>query len=121
MVVFACQFAFALVTASFQVARDVLAPNSRFRPGIVEFPLRCSTDFEITMMANCITLTPGTLTLAVRTSPPTLWVHGMYCKDRDQAIQELRDYESQMLRGIRRDGVVPDAPVTENGPIEETS
>lgn len=118
LLVFVGQFAWALVTASFEVARDVVAPKNRFNPGIIEFPLRCRTDFEITMMANAITLTPGTLTLAVRTSPPTLWVHGMYCKDPEEARNDLRVYESQLLRAIRRDGQVQDSPAEKTA--EET-
>lgn len=110
MAVFAVQFAKALIVASVDVAWDVIAPNSRFSPGIVEFPLRCRTDFEITMMANCITLTPGTLTLAVRSSPPTLWVHAMYAGDRDKALAELQEYEGQMLRAVRRDASVGEVP-----------
>lgn len=109
-VVFAYQFVRALVMSSVKVARDVIAPHSRFVPGIVEFPVRCRTEFELTMIANCITLTPGTLTLSVRKSPPTLWVHTMYCDDLDAALQDLREYEGQILRAMRLDGKVEEIP-----------
>lgn len=110
LVVFAFQFAWALIVASLDVAWDVIAPSNRFSPGIVEFPLRCRTPVEITAMANCITLTPGTLTVAMRSSPPTLWVHAMYASDRDKALADLRTYEGQMLRAVRRDGRADEEP-----------
>jgi multicomponent Na+:H+ antiporter subunit E len=106
MIVFAGQFAKALIMASVEVAWDVVAPNSRFSPGIIEFPLRCRTELEITAMANAITLTPGTLTLAIRAEPPTLWVHAMYALDRDKALAELQYYEGQRGGGWRGQGGV---------------
>lgn len=108
MTAFAAYFVWELVVASLDVARDVLSPRSRFSPGIIEFPLRCRTDFEITMMSNVITLTPGTLTLTVRSSPPTLYIHAMYASDRAKALHDLRTFEGYLLRAVRFDGHVQD-------------
>ena len=110
MIGFAAHFVKLLFMASLDVARDVVAPNNRFSPGIVEFRLRCATELEITAMANAITLTPGTLSIATRADPPTVWVHSMYTSDRDQVLAELRDYEARMLRALRRGGQVEQEP-----------
>lgn len=106
-----------LVVACFDVAWDVLRPQHRFTQGIVEFRSRCATDLEIYLMASLILLTPGTLTLAVsrgqqgeqaeQGEPSVLYVHTMYCENREDVLEELRDYEYRMLRAVRVDGVVP--------------
>ncbi|MDS1269911.1 Na+/H+ antiporter subunit E [Lipingzhangella sp. LS1_29] len=105
---FTLHFPWKLTVACFDVAWDVLRPRNRFAQGIVEFRSRCRTDTELALMANLISLTPGTLTLAVRRDPATLYVHAMYCEDREAAVADLRDYEYRMLRAVRVDGAVPE-------------
>lgn len=118
---FGGHFVWKLVLATLDVAWDVLAPKSRFAPGIIRFPLRCRNEFEIAMMSNLITLTPGTLTLAVQRDPATLYVHAMYSADRDAAYADLRDYEYRMLSALRLHGDVEDedaAPSSGRAPEE---
>jgi multicomponent Na+:H+ antiporter subunit E len=56
-------------------------------PGVVAIPIRAKTDLEITLLANLISMTPGTLSLDVSEDRKTLYVHAMYVKDP----QDLRD------------------------------
>lgn len=100
LVGFAVWFGRELVRANLQVAWDVLTPRSRLEPGVVELPLRSRTDLEIAGIANLISLTPGTLTLAVRADPPALWVHGMYAADPDSFQHRLHLMEDRMLRAL---------------------
>ncbi|MCL3859545.1 Na+/H+ antiporter subunit E [Actinotalea sp. K2] len=106
-------FAAEVVKANTTVARDILTPGSRITAGFVELPLRCVTDLEITTMANLITLTPGTVTVAVRKDPATLWVHGMYITDLEEFRADQYAMETRLLAAMRRDpdaGPVPPAP-----------
>ncbi|MBA2745188.1 MAG: Na+/H+ antiporter subunit E, partial [Flavisolibacter sp.] len=50
-----------LIKANLQVAYDVITPKFYMEPGIVKIPLDAKTDLEITLLANLISLTPGTL------------------------------------------------------------
>ncbi len=50
-----------LILSGWRVARLVTSPRMDLRPGIFAYPLKVSSDFEITLLANLITLTPGTL------------------------------------------------------------
>ena len=43
------------------------------KPGIIAFPLTVDRDFEITLLANLITLTPGTLSVDVSEDRRTLY------------------------------------------------
>lgn len=113
---FAGHFVWKLTVACVDIAWDVVSRPERFAPGIIELPLRCRTELEITMLANLITLTPGTLTLAVRREPATLWVHAMYSQDREHAYQDLRDYEYRMLTAMRPDARVEESDGTTHEP-----
>jgi multicomponent Na+:H+ antiporter subunit E len=73
-----------LVKGSLRIARDVLSPKPKVRPGIVALPLDAETDLEITLLANLISLTPGTLSLDVSEDRTLLFVHALYA-DPDEA------------------------------------
>lgn len=93
-----------MVVATGEVAWDALTPTNRLQPGVVEVPLRCRTPFEITTLANLITLTPGTLVLAITHDPPALYVHGMYAPDAKAFRARLIAMEDRVLRALRGPG-----------------
>jgi multicomponent Na+:H+ antiporter subunit E len=71
-----------IVLANITVVRHVLlTPRAMLRPGIVAVPLDLKTDTEIAMLANLITLTPGTLSLDVSDDHKTLFVHAIEVDD----------------------------------------
>jgi len=71
-------------------------------PGIIEYPLDAKSDLEITLLANVITLTPGTLSLDVSGDRKVLYVHGMYVHDKEEFIRGIKDgFEKRILKIIR--------------------
>ncbi|MBB4929450.1 multicomponent Na+:H+ antiporter subunit E [Lipingzhangella halophila] len=106
---FALYFGWELVLANATVAWEVATPGSALAPGITEVPLRCRTDLEIVTMSNLITLTPGTLTLAIRRDPPTLYVHASHAGDPDSFRETLDELECRILDVLRFEGR-PDEP-----------
>jgi len=58
-------FIVALVKANFHVAKIVLSPKLPINPGIVEFESKLKSDFAKMILANSITLTPGTFTVDI--------------------------------------------------------
>ncbi|MBD8507207.1 Na+/H+ antiporter subunit E [Hoyosella sp. G463] len=110
---FVLYYLWQLIISNIIVGWDIVTPGTRIAAGITRLPLRCRTDLEITMLANLISLTPGTLTLSVSNRPPELYVHGMYAAEIDAFRESLYDMEERMLRGMRRSGEVgpvPDLP-----------
>lgn len=79
-----------LVLANLKVARLVLTPLGRLRPGIVAVPLDLRTDAEITTLANLITLTPGTLSLDVSDDRRVLYVHSIEVTDPEAFRRETK-------------------------------
>ena len=90
---FALHFLYKLVQASFVVARTVVAPRHRINTGVVAVPLRGCSDAVATLIADTITLTPGTLTLEVRRDPLTLFVHALDVRDVEQVQADVRRLE----------------------------
>ena len=72
------------VKANFDVAYRVLHPAMPIRPGIVKVKLELKSDFARAMLANSITMTPGTI--AVDIVGDDLFVHWIYVSSDDPAI-----------------------------------
>jgi multicomponent Na+:H+ antiporter subunit E len=97
---FALYFLYKLVASSVLVARAVLAPRHRMHTGIVAVPLSGCTDAVATLVADAISLTPGTLTLDVRRDPLTLYVHALDLRDVEHVRRDVRTLEVLAVRAF---------------------
>jgi multicomponent Na+:H+ antiporter subunit E len=91
-------FLYELVVSSVRVAWDVITPTQLSNPAIIEMPLDVKSDFEILLVTNLISLTPGTLSLDVTPDRSTLIVHAMFADDPDALVRELKDGMERMVR-----------------------
>ncbi len=95
-------FVSELVRSSVKVAYDVLTPTILARPGIVAVPLDAHTDAEITLLANLISLTPGSLALDVSPDRRVLYVHVMFLTSPEAARDEIKlGMERRLLEVMR--------------------
>lgn len=90
-----------LVVASARIIVDVVTPSHRMQPGVIALPLEAETRAEITLLANLISLTPGTLSLDVSEDRRTLFIHVMYVRHRDVEAERARIKRSLEAR-VRR-------------------
>lgn len=94
----------SLFVSSFRVAYDIITPKDHMNPGILALPLEAKTDIEITLLANFITLTPGTLSLDLSEDRTILYVHDLFIDDDDleRATRTLKnDFETRLLNLTR--------------------
>lgn len=84
-------FVYELFISAIRVAVLVMRPDmhARLKPGIVAFPLTVETDAQITLLANLITLTPGTLSVDVSDDRKVLYVHAVTVDDREALIADI--------------------------------
>lgn len=84
-------FLYELGVSAIKVAKIVLTPDlkSVLNPAIVAVPLSVTSDAEIALLANLITLTPGTLSVDVSDDRRTLYVHVLALSSRDELIAEI--------------------------------
>lgn len=79
---FAAYFLKELVRSNLRVAWDVVTPTHYMKPAVIAVPLDARTEGEIALVANLISLTPGTLSLDVSSDRRVLYLHVMYLDDR---------------------------------------
>jgi multicomponent Na+:H+ antiporter subunit E len=91
-----------LLYANLRMAWLVLNPRARVRPGVVAIPLAARTETEITLLANVITLTPGTLSLDVSTDRSTLYIHAIEAGDPAAVRRDTKHgFERRVLELLR--------------------
>ena len=95
-------FIYELVLSSLRVAKIVLSPKINLKPRIIAYPLTVDRDFEITLLANLITLTPGTLSVDVSTDRKFLFVHCIDAPDQESTIMDIRQsFERRIMEAFR--------------------
>jgi multicomponent Na+:H+ antiporter subunit E len=91
-----------LMLSAWKVAVLVMSPKMELKPGIFAFPLTVTSDFEITLLANLITLTPGTLSVDVSEDRKYIFVHAVDCSDPDGTIRDIADgFEAKIMEAFR--------------------
>lgn len=102
---FAAYFAWKMLEATVIVAWEVATPRNRIVEGVVAVPLRGVSPTVTALVANSISLTPGTLTLevhyavhypahyAAHYAPTVLYVHVLHLHDLDRVRSEIQHLE----------------------------
>ena len=91
-----------VVRSGLRVAVDIVRPHFSLSPAVIAFPLTASSDWEITTLANMISLTPGTLSLAVSDDRKILYVHGLYIKDVEKEKETIKEGFERKILNITR-------------------
>lgn len=91
-----------LVKSASKVAITVLSPNMELKPGFVAYELKVTSDMEITLLANLITLTPGTLSVDVSEDRRLLFIHALDCSDPDGIRADIETgFERAIMEAFR--------------------
>lgn len=89
-----------LVVSTARVARDVLTPHSSRPKGVLALPVTDHSPGVITLLANAISLTPGTLTVEVQRDPDVLFVHVLDLDDVAAARRDLLELQRHVLQAF---------------------
>lgn len=101
IIAFVFYFLKEMIKANIQVAYDVITPKYFFKPGIVRFPLKATSDFEINLISMFISLTPGTILLDVSEDKKWIFIHVMYLESREKFIAQMKYSEGRILEIVR--------------------
>ncbi|MDD2220789.1 MAG: Na+/H+ antiporter subunit E [Clostridia bacterium] len=79
-----------IVVANFQVFFLVIKPKLYLRPGIIQLPIDVRSPLKIVLLANMITLTPGTLTMEISPDNKILYIHVLDIGDEEAIKNDIR-------------------------------
>jgi len=80
-----------IIVANVSVAWTVVRPRLNIRPAFVIVPLDLDDDFRITLLANMISLTPGTLSVDLAPDRSALYVHCLSCRDQAKTVERIKN------------------------------
>ncbi|QCS42229.1 Na+/H+ antiporter subunit E [Natrinema versiforme] len=103
-------FVWELLRANLDVAYRVLSPGMPIEPEVILVPLRVESDIAITVIANSITITPGTVTLDYDDETNALYVHGVNGRDPEAIAEPIRTWEDYALELFNEDASPADPP-----------
>lgn len=91
-----------LIVSALRVAWLAVQPRIKIRPAIIAHPLTLTTDAQITLLANMITLTPGTLSVDVSDDRKTLYIHALDIDSKEALVGSIAaGFETKVLQVLR--------------------
>lgn len=93
-----------IVHGSFHVAGLILRGPAHLRPVFVEVPLALETDLAISLLANTISLTPGTVSAHLSADRRTLTVHALDIGDAPALVARIKQRYETPLQQIFETG-----------------
>jgi multicomponent Na+:H+ antiporter subunit E len=91
-----------LVLSNFNVLKLVLQPKVKIKPGIFALPTDLQKDWEIMLLANLITLTPGTLTVDVSDENNVLYIHAVHIDDVKDSVDSIKNTFEKAIMEVSR-------------------
>nr|WP_279402050.1 Na+/H+ antiporter subunit E [Piscibacillus salipiscarius] len=91
-----------LIISTWNIVKLVYKPKLDVEPGIFALPTELRSNWEITLLANLISLTPGTLSVAVSDDYTTIYIHAMDMPDVEEEINEIKNTFERAIMEVTR-------------------
>lgn len=91
-----------LILSNIAIVKVVYQRKLDIQPGIIALPTELKKNWEITLLANLITLTPGTLSVLVSQDYRTIYIHAMDIRDKDEVIQSIKGTFEDAIMEVTR-------------------
>jgi len=107
VLIFLGYFFIQFIRANLQVALAVLDPaRIRHHRAIIAVPIAAPNDVAVILLANAISLTPGTFILEMHHEPPTLYVHILQLTTVREARLAILELERYIVRAVESPGAL---------------
>ena len=101
-IIYFFKFLWEMAKANLHVAYLVLHPQVPIEPGIVKVKTSLKRDSALTVLANSITLTPGTLTVDINPEEQELYIHwiDVISTDKEKCSEEIAGRFEKLLMEV---------------------
>ncbi|MEK4227981.1 Na+/H+ antiporter subunit E [Solibacillus sp. FSL H8-0538] len=91
-----------LLMSSMSVLKQILTPNLKITPGIFTYETELSGDYEVTVLALLLTLTPGSVVMEVSEEGNLFYIHAMDIEESKEAvIRSIGKFEQAIMEVTR--------------------
>ena len=89
-----------ILVANFQVAKLILGKTDQLESKFIQVPLELKQPLSISLLANTISLTPGTVSCDVSADKTYLLVHALHAPNEGETIEEIKQRYEQPLKEV---------------------
>lgn len=89
-----------VIKANIDVAVWIFKSNEKLRPGFLKMPLDLKNENALVILAQMITLTPGTISLDFSPDRKVLWIHVLHTDNPAQSIADIKAVFERPLQKI---------------------
>ena len=89
-----------ILVANVAVARLILGRQERLEPAFLVLPLRLRSDVAISLLANTISLTPGTVSTYLSADRRCLIIHSLHTTEPEELLATIRQRYETPLKEI---------------------
>jgi multicomponent K+:H+ antiporter subunit E len=100
LVVFTVRVLWDIVIANVEVAILILSPARRLRPGFIELPIELNDEFAIAVLMSTISLTPGTVSVAISKDRRTVLIHAIDVDDQAARVARIKARYERALKEV---------------------
>lgn len=86
-----------LIKANYELTRIVLSPKIDIHPGFFAYPCELEEEWEVALISALISLTPGTLIVAISDDYSTIYIHGINALDVDKEIATIKNSFEKLI------------------------
>ncbi|NGP43478.1 Na+/H+ antiporter subunit E [Bacillaceae bacterium SIJ1] len=86
-----------LLVANWDVVKVVYSPKMNTQPGIFRLQTDLQKNWQITLLANLISLTPGTLSLVVSDDRKIIYIHAMNIQSTEAAAKNIKQSFEKLI------------------------
>ncbi|WP_413380096.1 Na+/H+ antiporter subunit E [Alkalihalobacillus sp. 1P02AB] len=91
-----------LILSNYSVMRLILKPKLDIKPGIFTLHLDYKSDWELTLLALLISLTPGTVVIDISHDKEQMYIHSMNIDDLESSIGHIQNSFQKVILEVSR-------------------
>jgi len=95
-------FIIEMVKANIDVVKIVLNPKIDVHPGFYAYPCDLEEDWEVVLLSSLITLTPGTVVVAISDDHSTIYIHGVDLRSADEEIENIKSAFENEIKEVAK-------------------
>lgn len=96
-------YTWEVIYSTLTIAKLVITPKPELNPCFIDIPLTLQGDYTRFLFACLISMTPGTLSVALDPEQKTLLVHCISCDDPEAMIAEIKHkFERPLIESFER-------------------
>lgn len=95
-------FIIEMVKANIDVVKIVLSPKIDVHPGFYAYPCDLEEDWEVVLLASLITLTPGTVVVAISDDHSTIYIHGVDMRSAEEEIENIKNAFEKEIKEVAK-------------------